>query len=472
MVLNENDKEFVKKLFDSLDKDNNGKLTREEIKEGFFKLKIPSSEKDIESFLTNVDKDKDGSVSFKEFEDFTIENIKKLKIVFEELDTNKSGTLDIHEIEESIKKLNIPLYSEQELIRLFHRIDKNRDNQIDFNEWRELLVLLPNSNLQLIISFWKDAQILDAGFDNGGFIPPMVEKKEKASSLRNTITYMLAGSVAGFASRTSTAPLERVKIMCQLNHGKPISLISAFKACYKDGGIRGFFRGNLANIIKVSPESAVKFGTYEYVKKLFAENDCELTSAQRFISGSVAGVVSHTTLFPLEVVRLRLSAEVAGTYNGIFDCFKKIAISEKSIRPFYRGLGASITATIPHSGVNMMVYEFLKHKVIKMTGNEFPTAGQLLVCASTSSVCGQLVGYPFHVVKSRLITQGSSVNQEKYTGLFDGLTKIIKKEGPIGLYKGIVPSFMKSIPSHSITFIVYEGFKKAFDVNLKEKKHH
>ncbi|EGC35934.1 hypothetical protein DICPUDRAFT_32594 [Dictyostelium purpureum] len=285
---------------------------------------------------------------------------------------------------------------------------------------------------------------------------------------------MIAGSIAGVASRTSTAPLERVKIMYQLNHSRhSMSFLQTCRTVWSDGGFRGLFRGNLANILKVSPESAVKFATYEYIKRLFAASDADLTSAQRFVSGAVAGIVSHTSLFPLECVRMRLSAEPAGTYSGIIDCFKKVAQSEGSIKPFYRGLGASIVSTIPHSGVNMMVYEFLKFEVVKRTGAEFPTPTQLLLCASASSVCGQLVGYPFHVIKCRLITGGTIANPEKYNGLFDGMKKIISKEGPKGLYKGIMPNFAKSIPSHGITFVTYEFFKKAFDINLekKEKKH-
>ncbi|EGC35933.1 hypothetical protein DICPUDRAFT_32589 [Dictyostelium purpureum] len=184
MVLNKEDKEYIKELFNSLD----SKLSKQEITEGFFKLKIPSGEKDVQTFLEHVDANHDGHVDYAEFEKFTNKNIKKLKEVFDSLDTNKNGTLDLFEIQESIKKLNLPVYSEQEIVRLFNRIDKNKDNAIDFNEWRELLVMIPNTGLQHILAFWKDAQILDASFDGGGSIPPMVETKEKKSALQNTLT--------------------------------------------------------------------------------------------------------------------------------------------------------------------------------------------------------------------------------------------------------------------------------------------
>jgi solute carrier family 25 phosphate transporter 23/24/25/41 len=53
-------------------------------------------------------------------------------------------------------------------------------------------------------------------------------------------------------------------------------------------------------VLKVAPESAVKFFTYESMKRVFAPTDAELAPWQRFISGGMAGVAAHTSVFPLE----------------------------------------------------------------------------------------------------------------------------------------------------------------------------
>eukprot|EP01133_Synstelium_polycarpum_P010751 gene10751-12520_t len=456
-------------LFDGVRVHEHDTPDKDEVKDGFIKMKIPCTDDKIAQFMSAVDSDKDGSVSFNEFEHYTVQNLIQLRKLFNELDVNKSGTLDYHEIEDSIGKLQLPLYSEQELTRIFHSLDRNNDNQIDFNEWRELLVLLPNSSLQAVLAYWKDAQILDGGADSGGFAPPP-PMTAKNTTLMNTLSYMAAGATAGIVSRTLTAPIERVKIIYQISHGAPKSLLETFKSVYADGGVRGLFRGNFANILKVAPESAVKFATFEAVKRVFAEQDSQLTGMQRFTSGAVAGVVSHSTLFPLEVVRTRLSASATGTYSGIIDCVRQTHAAE-GMRPFFRGLSASILSTIPHSGINMWIYESLKQEIIKRSGGLAPTTSDLLFCATASSIAGQLAGYPFHVVKTRLVTQGTPINPEKYNGVVHGLTTIVKKEGFKGLYRGILPNFMKSIPSHGITFLVYEQIKATFNIK-KEKKHH
>ena len=44
---------------------------------------------------------------------------------------------------------------------------------------------------------------------------------------------------------------------------------------------------------------------------------------------------------------------------------------------------------------------------------------------------------PFEIIKVRLQTQSKANPQ--YTGIVDCLSKIIKNEGPLALYKGTIP---------------------------------
>lgn len=111
--------------------------------------------------------------------------------------------------------------------------------------------------------------------------------------------YFLAGGIAGAVSRTATAPLDRLKVylIAQTNVSKPAidaaksgaplqaaktatrPLISATIELWRMGGIRSLFAGeehcpnvhkaaliaigNGLNVLKVMPESAIKFGSYE-----------------------------------------------------------------------------------------------------------------------------------------------------------------------------------------------------------------
>ena len=71
----------------------------------------------------------------------------------------------------------------------------------------------------------------------------------------------------------------------------------------KEGGYRSFWRGNGINVLKIAPESALKFAAYEQAKsfRLKMHTNHELSIYDRFAAGSFAGGFSQTVIYPLEV---------------------------------------------------------------------------------------------------------------------------------------------------------------------------
>ena len=68
-----------------------------------------------------------------------------------------------------------------------------------------------------------------------------------------------------------------------------------------EGGIRSLWRGNGVNVIKIAPESAMRFFAYEKVKRLLKDGDDPLQVHERLLAGSTAGVIAQTAIYPLEV---------------------------------------------------------------------------------------------------------------------------------------------------------------------------
>lgn len=82
----------------------------------------------------------------------------------------------------------------------------------------------------------------------------------------------IAGGVAGAVSRTVVSPLERLKILYQVqNVGRneyKMSVPKALAKMWRDEGWRGFMAGNGTNCIRIVPYSAVQFGAYNVYKKV------------------------------------------------------------------------------------------------------------------------------------------------------------------------------------------------------------
>jgi hypothetical protein len=87
---------------------------------------------------------------------------------------------------------------------------------------------------------------------------------------RPVIASFLAGGLAGAVSRTVVSPLERLKILFQVQSaGRDAYQMSVGKALgkmWREEGWKGFMAGNGTNCIRIVPYSATQFGAYNLYK--------------------------------------------------------------------------------------------------------------------------------------------------------------------------------------------------------------
>jgi hypothetical protein len=88
------------------------------------------------------------------------------------------------------------------------------------------------------------------------------------------VASFIAGGTAGAVSRTVVSPLERLKILLQVqNVGREeykMSIGKALGKMWREEGWRGMMAGNGANCMRIVPYSAVQFGSYNIYKKVCA----------------------------------------------------------------------------------------------------------------------------------------------------------------------------------------------------------
>ena len=75
----------------------------------------------------------------------------------------------------------------------------------------------------------------------------------------------------------------------------------------KEGGIRSLWRGNLMNIIKVSPETGIRLMAYETFKRFVGKTTTqEISVFQKFLCGSAAGCTASVIIYPMKTIKVRL----------------------------------------------------------------------------------------------------------------------------------------------------------------------
>jgi solute carrier family 25 phosphate transporter 23/24/25/41 len=92
----------------------------------------------------------------------------------------------------------------------------------------------------------------------------------RATVSQPVVASFMAGGIAGAVSRTVVSPLERLKILFQVQSaGREAYKMSIWKALvkmWKEEGVRGLMAGNGTNCIRIVPYSAVQFGAYNLYK--------------------------------------------------------------------------------------------------------------------------------------------------------------------------------------------------------------
>uniref|UniRef100_UPI003AACE6A7 calcium-binding mitochondrial carrier protein SCaMC-2-B isoform X2 n=1 Tax=Centroberyx gerrardi TaxID=166262 RepID=UPI003AACE6A7 len=466
----------LKVLFQVLDVNGDGGICVNDLTIGLKKLGVHRTEHELMKIVKAGDKDLDGQLDFEEFVHYLRDHEKKLRLVFKSLDKKNDGRIDSQEIMQSLRDLGVNI-SEQQAEKILKRIrrghiwapimymDKNGTMTIDWNEWRDYHLLHPADNIPEIILYWKHSTIFDVG--ESLMVPDEFTAEEKKTGM--WWRHLVAGGGAGAVSRTCTAPLDRLKVLMQVHASRSNSMRIAggFLHMIREGGVRSLWRGNGINVIKIGPESAIKFMAYEQIKRLIGSNQETLGITERLVAGSLAGVIAQSSIYPMEVLKTRLALRRTGQFSGIADCAKHI-FQKEGLAAFYKGYIPNMLGIIPYAGIDLAVYETLKNSWLQRfaTDSADPGVFVLLACGTTSSTCGQLASYPLALVRTRMQAQATVEGgpQMTMTGLF---RHIVQTEGATGLYRGLAPNFMKVIPAVSISYVVYEHLKITLGVQSR-----
>lgn len=307
---------------------------------------------------------------------------------------------------------------------------------------------------------------------------------------------LIAGGMAGAISRTSVSPLERIKILFQIQVPDNIQFRGIFgtlRRIWMEEGWIGYFKGNGTNIVRIVPYSAVQFASYETYKKLLLNERQHLSVPQTLAAGAGAGITSVTATYPLDIIRTRLSLSEALTApkgslaihepsfstlatinepanvsiskidlinkSRILSCGYKIIKDEGGWTSLYRGLLPTILGIAPYVALNFTTYETLKRHIATLTQRD-PTIHEKLFCGGTAGAVAQSATYPLDVLRRRLQVHGSPNSLYHYNGMWNAISSIFRNEGWKTFYRGMLPNLLKVIPSMSVSFVTYELAQK------------
>ena len=130
-------------LFKRFDKDNDGKVTREECQEVLESIFGELPKNTILKMVNYADFNSDGTIDYREFGDIMRQRIRikdSFLKEFQMIDKNGDGKLCPKELKEVINKLGTVKKSDAEIDQIIQNVDEDGDGNLDYNEFLKLIM--------------------------------------------------------------------------------------------------------------------------------------------------------------------------------------------------------------------------------------------------------------------------------------------------------------------------------------------
>ncbi|RDA90782.1 hypothetical protein CP533_3602 [Ophiocordyceps camponoti-saundersi (nom. inval.)] len=349
-------------------------------------------------------------------------------------------------------------------------------------------------------------------------LAPAEGGRVRALPFAESWVHLVAGGIGGMTAATLTAPLDVLKTRLQsdiyqsqlqakaralgpLNPARAAihhlsDTMQILTSVYRTEGPRALFKGLGPNLIGVIPARSIGFYVYGNGKRLISHywNGGQQAVWVHLLAGVAAGVATSTATNPIWMVKTRMQldknvAERSGgamkrQYRNSLDCVRQIVRNE-GFGGLYKGMSASYLG-VAESTLQWMLYEQMKAALrrrearIQSSGRErtlwdkfVGSTGQcwrilmrlvvffvsvfafvvvILVCLGSLLIMTMI-----QVARTRLRQAPLNPNSPKYTGLVQCFKLVWKEEGMMGLYGGLTPHLMRTVPSAAIMFGMYEG---------------
>ncbi|POS73660.1 hypothetical protein DHEL01_v207946 [Diaporthe helianthi] len=255
-------------------------------------------------------------------------------------------------------------------------------------------------NALLFVSYNRSEDLLNRALAPHN--PPALSSS--SSSPSNTIgsttgsnlwTTFLAGAIGGLATWVVSTPTELIKCRAQLSTDPHVSSWAITRrVLWAEGGVRGLYFGGTVTALRDSVGYGFYFWSYElttrWMTRISREHEgasissgSSLTgseTAKVLLCGGLAGIVTWVSIFPLDVIKTRVQAQVLSVPNTIAvvtgetspllrskPARKRLgaievardAYREGGLRVFFRGLAVCSVRAFVVNAVQWATYEWI-----------------------------------------------------------------------------------------------------------------
>uniref|UniRef100_A0A7S2VUZ5 ADP,ATP carrier protein n=1 Tax=Norrisiella sphaerica TaxID=552664 RepID=A0A7S2VUZ5_9EUKA len=281
---------------------------------------------------------------------------------------------------------------------------------------------------------------------------PAIATEKKLTSISRHL--FCAGFSASFASGV-TAPLDVIRIRRQLfgelnsaansvfcYYQTPgnqaainVSGLDIVKRTVRYEGLQGFWTGYSSEAFRQWTYGVARIGLHRVFTGRMSElkNGAALTITEVIGCAAAAGAVAVPFQIPFDKIKVRQIKDTwcqgFPRYRNVFHGLSILRTCPQFVTDFNKVLPAAMARTVVNNVAGIATFDLMKQKV----GPELEAshATKTLLFSAVSSCCVTLCMAPLDSLRNRIIAAPT-----RYTGLTMAFFKILKDEGPLGLYRG------------------------------------
>ncbi|CAH1992847.1 unnamed protein product [Acanthoscelides obtectus] len=183
-------------------------------------------------------------------------------------------------------------------------------------------------------------------------------------------------------------------------------------------------------------------------------------------AGGLSGFITRALCQPLDVLKIRFQLQVepisnnaVSKYRSVFQAVTLI-LKEEGMKAFWKGHIPAQFLSVSYGVVQFWCFEALSKEAHnqKLLKSLVP-----VINFSSGFIAGglaTLASFPFDVIRTRLVAQ--SEQKRVYNSFIHCAQELVKKEGPMVMFRGLWPTVLQVGPHAGIQFMCYKFFNDLY----------
>jgi solute carrier family 25 (mitochondrial phosphate transporter), member 3 len=295
-------------------------------------------------------------------------------------------------------------------------------------------------------------------------------ERDMRLGLSSYLRFSASGAICCSAVHLAVTPVDVVKTKIQTNPLKYKGILSSFQMVLKEEGWNAYFTGWQPTFVGFFVYGGLSYVMTEFIRRYLTELAGSTASEYEvpiiLIGAGVAAIGGSVILSPFESVRIRSVAQ-PNFANSTVGVVKRM-LNEEGLGSLFSAVPAFWLKEIPFAMAKFTVFDISTAWMYE----NFPAATEdLQLSLLVSLIGGTLGGFAAAIVSNPADATIAEMKKAKSSmGPLDAANKLIARDGPSGLLKGLRLRMVFYPLVVSLQFLVYDAVRIALGIGSDDLK--